>query len=361
MASETPAGELGPSIAAVRAVGPNGQGHREAAEAWDRLAQSKTVELPKLLTAMDGANPLAANWLRAAVDAVAERASRAGEALPAEELERFVLQRDHAPRARRLAYELLLRQSPEAEQRLLPAMLDDPSVELRRDAVARVIEEAESALKAEDRNRALAAFRRAMVAARDEDQIRLVSAAMRKLGEEVDLRQLMGFLVHWRLVGPFGNTDGEGFGAEYPPERGVDWAASYDGKHGKVAWIDYTATDEYGKVDLNSALVEEKAVVAYAAADFHGNRQQTVEFRLTSFNAVKLWVNGELVIDRKVYHSGSQLDQYVGEATLQPGRNQILVKVCQNEQTQDWARHWVFQLRVCDAVGSPVLSSDPQE
>jgi hypothetical protein len=360
MAGTSPASELNRCVAVIRAVGPQGKGHREATEALSRLVQVEVAELPKLLAAMDGANPLAANWFRAAAETVAERAVRRGELLPASDLERFVLERDHSPRARRLAYELLIGQDPEAERRLISGMMDDPSLELRRDAVAKVIEEAEAALKNNDRDRAVAAFRRAMPAARDEDQIRLVSAELRKLGEEVDLRQLMGFLVDWKLVGPFDNTDGHGYDSAYPPERTIDLAASHDGKHGKVEWIDYTTTDEYGKVDLNSGLVEEKEVVAYAVADFHGSRQQTAELRITSYNAVKVWVNGQSVIERKVYHGGSQLDQYVGEAALREGRNVILVKVCQNAQTQDWARFWGFQLRVCDAVGSPILSTDRQ-
>jgi len=57
-----------------------------------------------------------------------------------------------------------------------------------------------------------------------------------------------------------------------------------------------------------------------------------------------------------VYHSGSQPDQFVNRVVLQPGRNVILVKVCQNEQTQDWAQRWDFQLRVCDETGGAVLS-----
>jgi hypothetical protein len=54
------------------------------------------------------------------------------------------------------------------------------------------------------------------------------------------------------------------------------------------------------------------------------------------------------------------LDQYVTPVVLQSGRNVILVKVCQNAQTQDWARSWGFQLRVCDRLGTAVLSDDRQ-
>ena len=77
-----------------------------------------------------------------------------------------------------------------------------------------------------------------------------------------------------------------------------------------------------------------------------------------SFNATKLWLNGQLVAAHDVYHAGSQFDQYVSRATLKPGRNRILVKVCQNEQTQDWTNKWYFDLRVCDEIGTAIVSTD---
>jgi hypothetical protein len=39
---------------------------------------------------------------------------------------------------------------------------------------------------------------------------------------------------------------------------------------------------------------------------------------------------------------------------LKPGENVLLLKVCQNEQDQDWAQRYQFQLRVCDSTGSAV-------
>ena len=38
--------------------------------------------------------------------------------------------------------------------------------------------------------------------------------------------------------------------------------------------------------------------------------------------------------------------------------NVILVKACQNSQTDSWARQWDFQLRVCDPDGAAILSSN---
>lgn len=61
---------------------------------------------------MDDANDLAANYLRSAVDAIADRELAAGRKLPQSDLEKFLAEKQHNPRARRLAYELIARVSP---------------------------------------------------------------------------------------------------------------------------------------------------------------------------------------------------------------------------------------------------------
>jgi len=352
------ADDLEPMLTALQAVGPKGIGNRTAARAWEQLVQTDAQQLPVMLAALDHAGPLAANWIRTAVDAIAEDQLRRGGNLPAAELERFVLDRRHAPRARRLAYEWLVRVDPSAPERLIPGMLDDPGPELRRDAVARLLDRADALAGADKKEEAVRVYRRALAAALDVDQVRRLADRLKKLGIPADLPRQLGFIVRWKLVGPFDNTGEKGYEVVYPPEREIDFRAVYDGKHGKLRWIDYATKDEYGKVDLNAALVEEKEVVAYATARFVSPKQQQVEFRVSSFNAVKLWLNGKLIDEHNVYHGGSQLDQYVRRGVLQPGGNVILLKVCQNAQTQSWARYWGFQLRVCDRTGAAVLSAD---
>jgi hypothetical protein len=360
LASRAACAELEPLLETLLAVGPKGAGNREAAEAWRQLARADASKLPTVLAALDEAEPLSANWVRCAVDAIAERALRGGGKLPVERLEQFVRDRGHAPRARRLAYEWLVRADPSATDRLIRGMLDDPSVELRRDAVARLIDEAARVADVRGLAEALPLYREALTAARDLDQIKLLAARLRKGGEAVDLARHFGFVVRWKLIGPFDNTGEKGYDAVYPPEREIDFDASYPGKHGEVGWIEHESDHDLGRVDLNKALGEEKDVVGYAAAEFFADREQEVELRLASDNAVKLWRGGALIDEHNVYHAGSQFDQYVSRAMLQPGRNVILVKVCQNDQPQDWARAWSFQLRVCDATGGAVLSTDRQ-
>ena len=240
MLSISPAAEVEPLLKALRAVGPEGAGHREAAEAWRQLSQVDAAELPTLLAALDGANPLAANWIRTAVDTIAQRQVARGGKLPAAELERFLLDRQHAPRARRLAYEWLLRADPGAAERLIPGMLDDPSLEMRRDAVARLVDEASRLSDPGQKGRAVELDRRALAAARDIDQIRFLADRLRRLGQPIDLARQFGFLVCWRLIGPFDNTDGHGYDTAYPPEKNVDFTAECAGKHGPVRWVEYT-------------------------------------------------------------------------------------------------------------------------
>ena len=110
--------------------------------------------MPAILAGLDRANPLAANWIRSAAGAIVERASRSHEPLPLAELEKFLADRRHVPAARRAAYEWIVEAEPAKSKPLLAGMLDDPAVELRRDAVALRIDEAEALLRKGQKDRA---------------------------------------------------------------------------------------------------------------------------------------------------------------------------------------------------------------
>ena len=347
------------ALETIRAVGPEGRGDREAAKAWRELASADAQALPEVLAGMKGAGPLAANWIRTAVEAIAERELGRGK-LAAADLERLVRDRQGDPRARRLAYEWLVRVDPTAPERLLPSMEDDPSLELRRDAVERRLGQAAAAAQANKKDVAAGHYRAALTSARDFDQVERASAGLKKLGQPVDLPRQLGYIVRWRVIGPFDNTSGLGFDKVYPPEEAVRFDATYPGKHGPVRWIEAAATDDRGTIDLNKALVEEKSVVGYATAVVISSQRREVEVRMASYNALKLWVNGKPVAAYPIYHSGFEADQYVNRVELQHGVNRLLVKVCQNDLKADWAKGWFFQLRVCDADGAAVLSDDRQ-
>lgn len=354
-ATSIQADELTDALTTIKSVGPNGQGHKAAQQAWQTAAKAEPTRLPELLTALDDAGPLAANWLRAAVEAVGERGLKSDDKSLPPALEKFTLETSHAPRGRRLAYDLLVRFDATAADRLMPGFLNDPSVELRREAIDRVVTQAEKATNDAAKK---PLYQTAFAASRDVDQIKSLSETLKKLGGEVDLPMHFGFVMKWQVIGPFDNVGGKGFAAVYPPETEIKLDAKYPGKAGEVAWKEYASTDPYGMVNLNEAIGKNKGAAAYAFAEFKSDAARPIDIRLGCINAVKLWVNGKLLDSREVYHSGTQIDQYIARAELRPGVNQILVKVCENEQTESWAQDWQFQLRVCDAVGTAVLSQD---
>ncbi len=333
----------------ILAVGPQGSGHAAAQAAVRDLSQADETALVPILNALGEATPLAANWLRGVFETIADR-SISAKKLPAAQLEAFVLETKHSAAARRLAYEWLVKVDATATDRLIPGMLQDASAEFRRDAVARLLEQAGKATGAEQVN----LYKQALIGAVDDDQVKAIVKPLREAGEKVDLQLHFGFLPAWQLIGPFDNTDKKGFDIAYPPESELKFDAKYPGKKDEVAWTEFRTTDEYGVVDLAKALAPHKGAVTYAATEFNSATAQTVEVRLGTPNAWKLWVNGKLAFARDEYHRGTMLDQYKVPVKLQAGKNTLLLKVCQNEQTEDWAQKWQYQLRICTSAGSAV-------
>ncbi|MES2789011.1 MAG: hypothetical protein V4719_05275 [Planctomycetota bacterium] len=345
------------SVQTILNVGPEGKGNPEATAAWKELVKSPIQDLPRLLAAFDNANPLAANWLRSAAESIAARELKATGKLPQAELEKFIAETQHNPRARRMAYEWVLQVDPTAADRLIPGMLNDPSIEFRRDAVARLIDTGTKQLTDNQNDQAKATFEQALNGARDEDQIEAVVKPLDKLGVKVDLARHFGFIMDWYLIGPFDNTGKKGFALAYPPESEIKLEAKYAGQKGEVAWAKHVTDEKYGLIDLSKVTAPHKGAVTYAFTEFVSDKDQTVDVRLGSPNAYKVWVNGELVFGREEYHRGMSIDQYRMTAKLKQGKNQILLKVCQNEQTEDWAQRWQYQLRICDATGTAILST----
>lgn len=337
----------------IKAVGKEGVGNVEAGKAWKELVAHGPSVMPDVLAGMDDASPVARNWLRGAVEAIQDKSANNNLKLPADKIEAFLKDTKHAHHSRRLAYECLVRLDPTTPDRLLPTLLDDLSPELRRDAVAVKLKYAkEAAWKGDDVH--LKFFQDLLKHARDSDQVNEICDVLKNRHKvETDLTKHYGFVTRWNLVGPFDNVKGVGFNNVYPPERGVDIQASYVGKGGeKVQWKEHTTDKALGLVDLNEAVGKLKGAVQFAHAVVESKAEQPVELRAGSNNAVRMWLNGKEVYFREEYHHGMAMDQHVGKGVLKAGRNEILIKVCQNEQTDSWAQLWSFQLRVCDHLGT---------
>ena len=346
------------AINAIRAVQPGAVDSAAARKAVQQLAAGGSESLLPLLNGFHDASPLAVNWLRNAFEQIVDAETKAGHKLPQKELEAFVTDQQQSPFARRLVYETLKRSDASVEDRLIPDMLLDASSEFRRDAVARLIKEAGGV---EDAAKSTPLYRKAFTGAVHEDQVKTIAEALRNNKEEVDIQRHFGFLSQWSIVGPFDNQEGKGFATAFGPEldlnvgKDSDLQAEYDGQLAKVKWQPIATTDDYGVVDIAKQIENYKGSLMYAMTTWTSDKDQQVEFRLGTPNSWKLWVNGKLVFEREEYHRSSQLDQYRVPVTLKAGKNMVMFKICQNEQTQDWAQRYQFQIRVCNSTGSAVL------
>ena len=150
----------------------------------------------------------------------------------------------------------------------------------------------------------------------------------------------------WLILGPFGNTTGIGYDTTYIPEDTgqVDLTAKYEGIDGQVSWEKFTDDAFDGFIDLGGNI---NWRVSYAYATVTSSDKREVFFRFSSDDQSKIWLNGKEVFTIPKAEAAI-LDRYTIPVTLKPGKNIILVKVC-NEEID-----WGFYLRVTDADGKPV-------
>ncbi len=349
---------LAEALAAVKSVGPNGLGNASAVQAMKTLNSATIDQVPMMLEAMDGANQLSLNWLRSAVLSVVGR----GGELPRDAVAAFFHDTSHSSMGRLLAFDLLTDGMPELASEMIPKLIDDPSMPLRYKAVSALIRNAETMLSS-DPPAAIGKLGYALTKARDVAQIQSIAEKLDGLGVKVNLQEQMGFLNTWHLVGTFDNKDMSGFEVAYGPEEAVgmiDLNATYKDQNGMDAtWREVTTDHATGNVDLNSFIGKVKGATVYAFGNFKAAEDRNAEIRIGTANATKIWLNGELVMANEIYHNSNSIDKFTGKVHLNKGDNQILIKVCQNEQTESWAQDWQFQIRICDETGKPIAESKP--
>ncbi len=365
-AQESSPAAVAADLQAIAAVEAGDQGNASASAAAGRLAELPASRLIEVLEGFRAAPPRAENWLRLIAADVADNG-----ALPREALLTFFNDRDQPEAARYLALQLLVINDGSLQETLLEGAADDPSLPVRFAAIERVLE---LAAEADEPSQAIDLYRIALANGRNPDQLKTAAKALNERGIEVELAETLGMFRQWWIVGPLDNTDGRGFDTPFAPERAfaaadcpVTAAATVAGKEvggepQPVQWQTVTSDDSLGMVDLNKPLDDAKDATAYAWMAFEVSEGGPAQVRLGCINASKVWINGALVDANEVYHSGTRIDQYTAACTLQEGRNTVLLKICQNAQTQSWAQDWQFQFRLTDPQGAalhPTLQPQP--
>ena len=316
-----------------------------ATKALKQLGKATDVTLIQSLSAMKGATPLGRNWLSGLANSIYRKSGASQTA----ELTKFLADSSQDGEARYIAFQWLTASNVTLRNELLTNMNQDSSPELRFLAI-------DEAMKAKLENKQLSTL---LDAARHPSQVVSIIAKLKEQGETIDQSKQLGFLPNWRLIGPFDNVGTVNFDKVFPVES--DWVKGtikeeYQGKAEAVKWKQETTTAPDGVVDLANVYAKEKGCIIYAFAEFDSEKDQNAEVRLGCINGNKTWVNGKLVMSNEVYHTGAQIDQYSEPIRLKAGKNQILLKICQNEQKEPWAQDFQFQLRICDSTGKAILT-----
>jgi hypothetical protein len=361
--------EVGALLKDITSAGPRAAGSDAARAAWDKLVVRGPAVLPRLLEAMDTPDTVTGNWLRTAFDRIVDAdVHDGGKRIDADALLAFVKDPKHQGRARRLALDTLERLRPGTTERLTGGWLEDP--EFRYEAVAAVLKDADALAKNGDKEKALAAYRKAFAAARDLAQAAALAGRLMNRGVTVSVFDHLGFLRDWRIIGPFDARGMKGFAMLYPPEEKIDLAAQYPGKGERtVAWQRYHVDEPppAAAAEFRSALVNfDKALgtthdaVAYAYTAFRVPEAREVELRGAADDNFTVWVNGRRAFGLEEYRNGVRLDRHRFRVKLQVGVNTVLVKVCQAPRDPTSPEpNWEFVLRVVDDTGKGIdMASD---
>ena len=159
--------------------------------------------------------------------------------------------------------------------------------------------------------------------------------------------QKTGFITEdaWLTLGPFDNTHGIGYDTAYIPEDAtqIDTTETYGGIDGQICWKKSTDDTRNGYISLGDNV---DWGVAYAFATVTSPDEREVLLKFDSDDQGKIWLNGEQVFTHTKAFS-AEIDKYTIPVTLKPGKNSILVKVCEENGG------WGFYLRITDTDGNP--------
>jgi hypothetical protein len=340
------------AIATLKMIEANNGDNQRAVAAVKTLQQASPSILLRVLEGMNGATPIGRNYLSGAAGTLFQRDSLHLRS----QLEAFLVDTKQDGEARYLVFDWLTQNDSALREKMLATFTDDSSLELRFAAI-------ELALKKLDKSKDQQAYAQLLDLARHPDQIEAISKKLKALGQPVDQAKVFGFLMNWSVIAPFDNQGQKHFHTVYDVEKDLlskpfDASQKYSGKNGEAAWQMITTEEATGVVDLAEKYSKEKGAIAYARTTFLAASDREVEIRLGCINANKLWVNDQEVFMNEVYHAGMSIDQYIGRVKFKAGENEIVLKVCQNEQTESWAQRWQFQLRISDATGKAILATN---
>jgi len=164
--------------------------------------------------------------------------------------------------------------------------------------------------------------------------------------------QLQGFVTSWYVTGPWPSPNKAGFDQAFPPEDGVDLAATYSVKTGDQTtdvgwkWVEGSPAD--GQIDLDAAFGHLENIAIYAYTEVTVDEAQDILLKVGSDDGVVVFLNGQKIHANNASR-GVVVDQDVIEARLEAGTNRLLFKVLQGGGL------WGLVARITDRQNNPIM------
>jgi len=158
----------------------------------------------------------------------------------------------------------------------------------------------------------------------------------------------IGWNIPLSLIGTWDNDQNKGFDISYPPEQEIDMDKTYKGQLVEIGWrTKYPTALSTNSLNLKELLHPNVWAVGYLASVIHAIKKGPYELRLSSTDAIKVWVNNILVFENR-HISQWSFDGIVIPVILRSGANRILIK-----SAQDKGR-WQLRARITRPGGMPV-------
>jgi hypothetical protein len=148
----------------------------------------------------------------------------------------------------------------------------------------------------------------------------------------------------WWYIGPFPNSNGQGFATAYPPEKDLNRTHKHGGKNGEEAiWREGKFND--GEINNLALFRPDNNVnaVVYLHREIECAKAMELPISLGSDDNLTVWLNGQKVLAENVDRACAP-DQNHVVLRLKAGKNDLLLKVGQG------SGEWAFYFRTAGAI-----------
>jgi len=258
------------------------------------------------------------------------------------------------------AYALMLQHSPDvqARQRALEGIAANPAPEafdmvmqaagdeaLKEHSLPALAAVAIALAQAGQADRALQAFEKIASMKPSAQTMQQLANRLRAQGLPVAAAGMMGFVLHWKSIGPFPMKDGQGWDVDFIGEANAHASRPVKFEDRSLEWKAIQANDETGVVNLIPSLGSCEQCIAYVYAEIVVSKDEDAVLKVGVDDSEKILLNGELVFSQFVARP-LQADQDSVPVKLKAGKNGILMKIYQNNLG------WEFCLRIATPDGS---------